>query len=840
MAQQLVIPIRGLWLHGCELQAPDGALSVADNVVIDRENVASPRRGFDILTTGFSDTSYRANKLAFYQSKLVAHYSTNLLAYYNAGVWTQLTGTFAPPANADTASAYSTIKTRFVQANQNLYFTTSAGVYKSDVYSATPVAAGAVKALDMKASTSASSSVWLATATNVAYRCLWGFKDANSNLILGAPSQREVYANSSGATKAVDLVVTVPAGISTSWFLQVYRSKASGAVDPSDEMGLVYEINPTSSNITDKSLSFTDIVPDELRGATLYTSATQEGIAAGNEAPPLAKDIAVYKDSMFFVNVVARHRYYLSLLAVGGTSGIAADDTITVGGITYTGRSSETAASAQFAVVTGGSASQNIRDTAVSLCRVINRYSSSTVYAYYLSGPDNLPGKILFESRTLGTSSFAVTSIRASVSGSTLAVCWSPDLPLSGTAESSVNDSYKNGVTFSKTNQPEAVPLTNFFTAGSKDDEILRALPLTNSLFLLKSDGVYRVTGDDASNFRVDLFDSTARILAPESAVVLNNQIWALTDQGVVSITEGGVQVRSRPIESTLLSLQGQSLDKLRNLTFGVGYETERKYILFVPALSSDTSATQQYVFNTFTNTWTKWTLSKTCGIVGPSDDKLYLGDSSSEYVNQERKSFSYADHVDYGFVTTINAVAGTTLTLTSVDNVTAGDVIRQSATVFSTVESVDSVAGTCVVSYNALFTAASATILKAISTKVAWVPITFGNPGLAKQIREVGLLFKSDYTGTASILFSSDASPAQETETVVGTSIGLWGLFAWGSVPWGGQNVRRPIRLLVPRNKQRCTQLTVEFRHAVGYAAYQLNGISAIGEVNSERFRRA
>jgi len=159
---------------------------------------------------------------------------------------------------------------------------------------------------------------------------------------------------------------------------------------------------------------------------------------------------------------------------------------------------------------------------------------------------------------------------------------------------------------------------------------------------------------------------------------------------------------------------------------------------------------------------------------------------------------------------------------------------------VFSTVESVDSIAGTCVVSYNASFTVASATVLKAISTKVAWVPITFGNPGLSKQIREVGLLFKSDYTGTASILFSSDASPAQETETVVGTSIGLWGLFAWGSVPWGGQNVRRPIRLLVPRNKQRCTQLTVEFRHAVGYAAYQLNGISAIGEVNSERFRRA
>jgi hypothetical protein len=742
---------------------------------------------------------------------------------------------------------------------------------------------------------------------------LWGYRDANDNLILGAPSQREQITNYSGATKALDVRVTIPSGVTTSWFYQLYRAAAVTGSDPSDEMGLVYEGNPTAGEITAGYLTITDITPDALRGATLYTSSSQEGLAAQNERPPMCKDIAVYKNSTFYANTTSKHRYYLTLLAAGGSNGLVVDNTVTLGGIAYTAKLVENSATPNFrvylsgsftfadadvstgndtitenshgmqdgdvvtltttgtlpaglalsttyyvvsaaantfklsltragsavditsaagggthTVTYGNSASQNIRDTALSLVRVINQHTSSTVYAYYLSGPDDLPGKILLEERSLGGSSFAAISSNAT--------CWNPALPSSGTTESSTNDRYKNAIYFSKASQPEAVPLTNFFFAGSADKEILRILPLRDSLFILKEDGIYKLSGSDTASFRVDQFDATTKLIGPETAVVLNNQIMALTDQGVVAISDSGVQVKSRPIEYTLLSLQGVSLSNLKNLSFAIAYESERKYLLFIPELADDTTATQCYVYNTFTDSWVKWTIENTCGGVNPADDKLYLGDADSKYVLQERKTYSYTDHVDFGFTSTISAVSTTSLTMSGSDAIAVGDIIYQSATIFATVTAVNSGTGAVTVDNDASFTVASATVYKAITSAVAWVPFTLGNPGMQKQFREATVLFKKDFTGSAELVFTSDISVDEETEDLTGTEVGLWGLFGWGEVPWGGVSVRRPIRVYVPLNKQRCAQLTVEFRHSTGYGDYQLNGISLIANQMSER----
>ncbi len=812
---------------------PQGALSVADDIVIDKEEIAEPRRGFNRSNGALSAST--ANKLFMYQDYLIAHYSTNLLAYYStqlastsadfagSGSWTAVSGTYAPPTGE---------KTRAAEANRNFYFTTSAGVKKLDAYNSAPKSAGAYKGLDIQVTGVSASSTWLANNYRTAYRVVWGYKDANNNLILGAPSQRESYKNTAGATRSLTLRITIPSGVTTTWFCQIYRAAAvdnsAADVEPSDEMGLVYETNPGSSDITNGYIDISDITPDELRGATLYTSATQQGLANGNEQPPLAHDIAVYKNVLFYANTTSKHRYYVTLLAVGGSGGLAADDTITIGGVAYTGKATETIASAQFAVVTGGSASQNIRDSALSLVRVINRHTSSTVYAYYLSGTDDLPGKILLEERSLGGAAFPVISSRAT--------CWSPDLPSSGTTESSTNDRYRHAIFYSKVSEPEAVPLANFFFCGSADEEIKRIVPLRDSLFIFKSDGIYRLSGEDAGSFRVDLFDSTTRLLAPESAVVLNNQIFCLSDQGVVSVTESGVQVKSRPIESTITALLGINASVLKSESFGVGYETERKYILFVPRIAGDTAPSQAFVYNTFTNTWTRWVLAKKCGVVNPADDKLYLGDSSTSYVNQERKAYDYTDYVDFGFTATISAVSGTTITINNSDEIDAGDVIYQSATVWSMVDSVDSVAGTVTAVLTSSLVAGSATILKAIPTKIAWVPFTGANPGMLKHYREVLLLFKRDFVGTGTLVFSSDISPSQESEEVEGTSLGQWGLFTWGGVTWGGSENRHPFRVYVPRNKQRCSQLTIEFRHSVGYTQYQFNGISLIANSGSER----
>lgn len=896
--QELTMKVKGLYTHPSDLSAvPKGALSVADDVVIDQEEIATPRRGFDRLANGFSSSSYRANKLFFYQDKILAHYTTNYLAYYDSG-WTNITTDLDP--------LDSTTPVRSAEANQNLYLTSDEGIKKLDAYNASIRDAGAPKALGITSTVNnpANTSGWMGASDIVAYRALWGYKDANNNLVIGAVSQREV-ATSSGANSDVTLRVEIPSTITTEFFLQVYRSAAVTSGTPSDELGLVYETNPTSSDITNGYIEFDDITPDELRGATLYTSATQEGLANNNEQPPLAKDLAVYKGSMFYANTTSKHRTFITLLSASGTNGLAADDTIEIDGVVYTAKASETAASAEFQRFTAGSAAQNIEDTALSLVRVINQYASSTVYAFYLSGIDDLPGKILLEERTIGGGGFATV-----VDNST---CWSPtadatdtftaddstdtytasahglsdgtpvtvsastslptglsanttyyvitsttntfqlsatyggsaiDISSTGTGtltvhvgESSSNDRYKNGLFFSKTDEPEAVPLVNFFTVGSADEEIQRIIPLRDSLFIFKEDGIYRLSGEDPASFRVDLFDSTTRLIAPETIAVLNNQIFALTDQGVTATTEAGVQVKSRPIERTLTNILGQNSSVYKNNSFGIAYETDRKYIMFVPSAAGDTTPTQAFVYNTFTNTWTRWVLSKTCGGVNPADDKLYLGDADSEYLNDERKSYDYTDFADYKSTVTISASSDTTVTLSSgIDIVAVGDVIYEDSSTFARIESIDEDNNQVTINYAAGFSNGSHTLYGSIASKVSWVPFTGKNPGSLKHYRESTLLFKEDFAGNAYLVFTSDVSQGEEQETLSGTDTGAWGQFPWGQALWGGSSNRRPIRVYVPRNKQRCTLLTVEFRHSNAFSSYLLNGVSLVANTVSER----
>lgn len=830
MAQDLKLKVRGLHTHGNELsEVPEGALATADNIVIDQDSVAESRRGLDRLSHALSDSAFRANKIFFYQDKQIVHYSTDKLAYYDSGSgWVDYSGSFEHP---DSSNA----KMRTAEANSNFYFTSSDGVMKLDSYNGSVYSAGMYKGLDCKASLTGTSG-FLPDDTQAAYRIVWGYRDANNNLILGAPSQRAAVANSAGGTRDVVLDITIPDGVSTDDLFQVYRSSpsASASDEPNDELYLVYEGNPTSAEITAKTLSITDQTPQGLVGAILYTSDSQGGILQANEPPPFAKDIGVFKNSLFYGNVKSKHRKTFTLLAVGGTSGVGVGDILTIAGTDYTGASAEDAAAGEFEVVTSGTPAQNIADTALSLVRVINKSSSNTsVYAYYLSNADELPGKILIEERGIGGSSFALI---ASAHGT----AYNPQLPTTGTSVSSSNDEFKNAVMFSKSQQPEAVPLLNILYLGSANKEILRVVPLRDSLFILKEDGIFRITGEYGA-FRQELFDNTTRLLSPDTAQNVNNAIFALTDQGVVSISETGVQVISRPIEDKIAALYGESLSGLKVHSFAVPYETERKYILFTVSDSADTFPTQAYVYNSFTSAWTRWPLSKTCGAVHPTEDKLYLGDALGNYVNVERKSLTSEDYVDEAATYSITAAEEQIITLTSIAGIEVGDVLYQSDSINSVITSID-VSNSQVTLNNNLsgWTVGSASIFKAIECVVEWLPQTAGNPGVTKQFRECSIIFRTNSFTSARLGFSTDLSGSLEEVTLegVGTS-DTWGRFTWGSVPWGGVRKTKTIRTYVPLEKQRCSLLSVRFTHRSGYGRFAIQGLSLVMNQTSERVSR-
>lgn len=815
---------RGLQRYPNQLSVERGALVLAKNAVQDRDDIVEVRRGLKHYGTSLTFASdKKPNTFYEFSDRLLLSYDNKIaLDSDDAGTWSNYSGTFSPALGASVC--------RSVQANKNLYITTDTGIKKLETTAAAFASAGMPKALDGVASTTGGSG-WMSDSTQAAYRVVWGIKDSNLNLILGSPSQRIIVVNSSGGTRNVSLTFSIPSGITTSHFFQVYRSVMSTgvSVDPNDELGLVYEANPTSGEISALSITFTDIAPEGLRGATLYTSPSQQGIGQANERPPLCRDMVAFKNHIFFLNTVSRHRFIVTLVSVGGT-GLVANDTITIGSTTYTGKASENAAAAEFLVSTGGTAADNIETTAISLVRVINQYTSNTsYYAYYVSGYNDLPGQILIEERGIGGASFALISTRGNA--------FSPTLPTSGTAQSSTNFTSPNGVGIAKQLQPEAVPIGNILLAGSADKKILRGVALRDSIFLLKEDGIYRIVGDTVANFTVSLFDETVILKGDETAVSFNNQVFFFSNQGIVAVSETGVDVISRPIEADLFELS--ALDNFLDNTFGIAYESDRKYILFTIADEDDTFATQAYVFNVFTNSLTgPWPMNRSCGIVKKADDKLYLGswDQNSRYIYQERKSFTNGDYADEEFPLTIVSSSTTTITVSDTTGLVEGDKITQGAR-FGIIGSVTD-STHVVVDRTENWAAGSATAYRPIDVELTFVPDTANNPGILKQFTEATLFFERANFRALSIGFSSNFSPGiEEIETPTPPPEGPWGSFPWGSVPWGGGSPSvQPIRTYVPLRKQRCSWLNLHIQHNEALGHFAFSGYSLQFDPMSER----
>jgi hypothetical protein len=387
--------------------------------------------------------------------------------------------------------------------------------------------------------------------------------------------------------------------------------------------------------------------------------------------------------------------------------------------------------------------------TARSLVKVINRDADCPVTAQYLSSNEDLPGKILFEAKSLEDKPFfigindsalsaefnpevsAIKTITTIATGTNLFttstahnlspndVVYVNDNPgatpvefagkyvvlatpssttftlkgvtvgiaqaaisgvlIEGTAVSDNNVS-PNRLAYSKISQPEAVPISYYLDVGSKDKSIMRILALRDNLFVLKEDGIYIVSGDAAPNFQARLLDNSAILIAPDSAVVLNNLIYALTTQGVVSISESGVSIVSRQIEDQIKAVTTSQYN-YRYTSFGMAYESDRAYFLWLPTNKTDTYATQCYRYNSITNTWTRWTVAANCGLVNQlGDDKIYLGLSDRNIIGQERKNLERQDFADRNFTRSIgaDAIDGTEIAINTITNIAKGDVLVQ------------------------------------------------------------------------------------------------------------------------------------------------------------------
>lgn len=389
--------------------------------------------------------------------------------------------------------------------------------------------------------------------------------------------------------------------------------------------------------------------------------------------------------------------------------------------------------------------------TARSLIRVINKNDKEAVYAFYLSGAFDVPGKIFLEARSLqeldafyvlgnndntgasfnpnispetsitsissGANPVVVTAEPHGLENGDEAVIGSTDsepsidglrrityisptsfsiqgltLTSGGTTGAlsrasatltSENDQRANRVFYSKFQQPEAVPIVNYFDVGSEDAAILRILPLRDSLFVFKEDGLFRISGESAP-FALELFDNSFILLAPDSLAVANNVMFGWTTQGIQQLTEGGSFVISRNIDNEILKLQSNNYKNFKTATWGIGYESDNSYLVFTVSKTVDTIATQAFRYSTLTESWTKYAKTNTCGVINGSNDKMYLGAGDVNFIEEERKSFDRTDFADREYPSSIGSgvILDNTMVLPLVTQFAVGDVIVQDQTI--------------------------------------------------------------------------------------------------------------------------------------------------------------
>ena len=355
---------------------------------------------------------------------------------------------------------------------------------------------------------------------------------------------------------------------------------------------------------------------------------------------------------------------------------------------------------------------------------------------------------------------------------------WTPDLtPGSrGIGPAADNERRQNGLYYSLPDEPEAVSAANYLTVGTSGKPIRRIIPQRDRLLVFKDEGTYAVYGDFP--YQVQLIDDTVAILAPDSATAIGSTVIVLTEDGIMAVTDGGIQMISKVIDSTLKPYWAAPYRSTTRTAFGVAYESEKVFALFLPSLGITGYEAKAYVFGLESQAWTTWSYSqpRLCGRVDPFTDTAYYGTVYEPFLVKDRNTSSINDYID---------------------------------------ETDD-----------------------AITSEVQWASTTLGTPQFTKQAREMHFHFRdvrkdaTDGIVWTDARLNTDIIPAGEsfspyTEETTGFS----------SVPVIGPAVLPlQFRKLIPQASQRATYYTLRviFYALKGYWA--LNGYSIVFEGTSER----
>jgi hypothetical protein len=617
----LIADFQGLWTDPNFIsKMPAGAASTALNVVSDRPGTAECVPGQELLPGEYATAGERLRSGTVYGGKNFEHTGSALYRRDLAA------GTLTKVADNIPASGASG-RMRFAVAGDDLYMATMDGVRAMDGASASPAEPGLRPMPDIGILTWESGTT-LAAGASVAYRVVLLRNDADGRTVLSAPSGRGVLLNFSDTAVRPVLMFALSSSARIGDYVQVYKTpQALAGANPGDLMGLVYE-SPVTSAMFTGGVVFKDTVPDSFIGTPLYTNSTSVngGVAMANLPPPASTDLALFRDHLFLSDVRYPHRLALRVIAVPSSS------TIAIAGHVYSVPSFSSS----------GSVARDIETWARYLVNQITvdavTGAGPALRAYYVSGESDPPGMIAIERETPAEAGFTAQHVDA--------VAFEPVITA---PRASSQDVRPNGLSISKRGLPYAFPSNSAFhlRLGAASAKILRIIPNRDSLFVFKEDGIW-VVYEAGGAWGYRQISTDVVLMFPDSVSVMDNQIHAFTNRGLVVVDESGIEEFDLPVknvtqaimDSVLSSSSGPSAASI----FGVADPDRLRYSLWYATESTGQRATRALVYNAKTDTWTERDDETTGAYAGPGG-LLYLGDPDAPCVTRQRNTGTASDY---------------------------------------------------------------------------------------------------------------------------------------------------------------------------------------------------
>lgn len=324
MSKLVTLRPQGLMTDQNVMDAPAGALRLADDVMIDRPGVLSKRPGMPLGQTQSGDR--RPRSIGIYTDPV-----TNTLApivnEWDGGAGTDWAVRFKAASSAltgveDEPLDYTSSFVQFVNARDNLYWTSKKGPYK-----VTSGAASAGARAGMHEPPSGTQTVVTPAATsilnNFAAAWRWCFRKIDSNNLVtrSAPSPWASYDNTTGATIDIQWEIPLPGYVAANDQIELYRtaSVATGTV-PSDIMFLAVTYLVTSTDVTNGYATIKDGCLEANLGRELYTNDTREGWTKANGRPPASVAMASYADCMWFGRIIGPWTTSFDIVRCEGTT----------------------------------------------------------------------------------------------------------------------------------------------------------------------------------------------------------------------------------------------------------------------------------------------------------------------------------------------------------------------------------------------------------------------------------------------------------------------------------------------------------------------------------------